>query len=98
MNEPITKRLHVSGLTPALTPADLSARLSHFGTVKSLDGFGLLDGVGQPRKFGYVTIETTNGALKKCGLCLGYNQLLLMLNRPFNTKRNNIQGGKTPYW
>ncbi|KAJ3848724.1 hypothetical protein EV368DRAFT_48734 [Lentinula lateritia] len=66
MSEPVTKRLHISGLTPSLTPADLSARLSHFGTVKSLDGFGLLDGVGQPRKYGYVTMETTSGSLKKC--------------------------------
>ncbi|KAJ3996056.1 hypothetical protein F5050DRAFT_1572265 [Lentinula boryana] len=66
MTEQITKRLHISGLTPSLSPADLSARLSHFGTIKSVDGFGLLDGVGQPRKFGYVTIETTDGMLKKC--------------------------------
>ncbi|KAJ3790364.1 hypothetical protein GGU10DRAFT_340599 [Lentinula aff. detonsa] len=66
MSEQITKRLHISGLTPSLSPADLSARLSHFGTIKSVDGFGLLDGVGQPRKFGYVTIETTHGMFKKC--------------------------------
>ncbi|KAL0581013.1 hypothetical protein V5O48_001007 [Marasmius crinis-equi] len=66
MSDTVTKRLHVSGLTPALTPADLSARLSTFGTVKALDGFGLLDGVGQPRKFGYVTIEATPAALKRC--------------------------------
>ncbi|KAJ3838891.1 hypothetical protein F5878DRAFT_618178 [Lentinula raphanica] len=65
-DSPLVKRLHISGLTPSLTPADLSARLSHFGTVKSVDGFGLSDGVGQPRKFGYVTIETTSGMLKKC--------------------------------
>ncbi|KAJ3757756.1 hypothetical protein EV360DRAFT_70876 [Lentinula raphanica] len=65
-DSPVVKRLHISGLTPSLTPADLSARLSHFGTVKSVDGFGLSDGVGQPRKFGYVTIETTSGMLKKC--------------------------------
>ncbi|KAJ3824349.1 hypothetical protein F5880DRAFT_1506273 [Lentinula raphanica] len=65
-DSPLVKRLHISGLAPSLTPADLSARLSHFGTVKSVDGFGLSDGVGQPRKFGYVTIETTSGMLKKC--------------------------------
>ncbi|KIK60441.1 hypothetical protein GYMLUDRAFT_73890 [Collybiopsis luxurians FD-317 M1] len=62
----ITKRLHVSGLTPTITPADLSARFGNFGTVKSLDGFDLLDGIGQPRKFGFVTIEATEAALKKC--------------------------------
>lgn len=92
MNEPITKRLHVSGLTPALTPADLSARLSHFGTVKSLDGFGLPDGVGQPRKFGYVTLETTNGALKKCTFFIIFSITSLIYNRSFNFKRNDIQG------
>ncbi|KAF5388659.1 hypothetical protein D9757_004758 [Collybiopsis confluens] len=62
----ITKRLHVSGLTPTITPADLSARFSNFGLVKSLDGFGLLDSVGHPRKFAYVTVEATEAALKKC--------------------------------
>ncbi|RDB27670.1 putative RNA-binding protein P16F5.06 [Hypsizygus marmoreus] len=62
----ITKKLHISGLTPALTPEDLSKRLSTFGTVKSLDGFGLQDGLGQPRKFGYVTLETTTGKLARC--------------------------------
>ncbi|KAK7468915.1 hypothetical protein VKT23_003412 [Stygiomarasmius scandens] len=66
MSETVTKRLHVSGLTPALTSSDISTRLSTFGTVKSLDGFGKLDGVGQPRKFGYVTLETTPQALKRC--------------------------------
>ncbi|KAH9951136.1 hypothetical protein B0H21DRAFT_719729 [Amylocystis lapponica] len=66
MEETITKRLHVSGLTPAITPADLSKRLGSFGTVTALDGFGLLDGVGQPRKFGYVTLETTKPKLARC--------------------------------
>ncbi|KAF8075053.1 hypothetical protein FPV67DRAFT_1575346, partial [Lyophyllum atratum] len=66
MDEAITKRLHISGLTPALTPADLSKRLSTFGTVKAVDGFGLQDGLGQPRKFGYITLETTQGKLARC--------------------------------
>ncbi|KAF9264124.1 hypothetical protein L218DRAFT_979746, partial [Marasmius fiardii PR-910] len=66
MTDTITKRLHISGLTPALTPSDLSTRLSTFGTVKSLDGFGLLDAVGQPRKFAYATLEATPAALKRC--------------------------------
>ncbi|KAH7923702.1 hypothetical protein BV22DRAFT_1196524 [Leucogyrophana mollusca] len=64
--EPVIKRLHVSGLTPAISPDDLSRRLSGFGTVKVLDGFGKLDGLGQPRKYGYVTLETTKGQLAKC--------------------------------
>jgi len=68
MDEPITKRLIISGLTPAITAADISRRLTTFGTVKAADGFGLPDGVGEPRKFGYVTIETTVGKLSKCAL------------------------------
>ncbi|GLB41442.1 putative peptide hydrolase [Lyophyllum shimeji] len=66
MDEVITKRLHISGLTLALTADDISKRLSTFGTVKAVDGFGLLDGVGQPRKFGYVTLETTQAKLARC--------------------------------
>ncbi|KAL4255475.1 RRM domain-containing protein [Pleurotus pulmonarius] len=66
MSDTITKRLHISGLTPAITKDDLQKRLSSFGTVKSLDGFGLLDGVGRPRKFGYITLETTAPQLSKC--------------------------------
>lgn len=69
-DEPITKRLHISGLTPALTPADLSKRLGTYGKVHALDGFGLSDGIGQPRKFGYVTIESTQGQLAKCAFML----------------------------
>ncbi|KAK0480930.1 hypothetical protein IW261DRAFT_1475321 [Armillaria novae-zelandiae] len=64
--ETITKRLHISGLTPSLSPADLSKKLSTFGIVKALDGFELLDGVGQPRKFGYATLEATPAQLAKC--------------------------------
>ncbi|KAF8622391.1 hypothetical protein AX15_007045 [Amanita polypyramis BW_CC] len=64
--QPITKRLHISGLTPALSATDISQRLSSFGTVKAIDGFGLLDGVGRPRKFGYVTIETTASKFARC--------------------------------
>ncbi|KDQ62016.1 hypothetical protein JAAARDRAFT_190714 [Jaapia argillacea MUCL 33604] len=67
MSDPlITKRLHISGLTPSITPADLQTRLSTFGTVKSLDGFGLLDALGVPRKFGYVTVEGTKSGLARC--------------------------------
>jgi hypothetical protein len=64
--ELITKRLHISGLTPALTASDISERLSSFGTVKAADGFGLLNGVGKQRKFGYITIETTPSKFAKC--------------------------------
>ncbi|KAG6901679.1 hypothetical protein C0995_009234 [Termitomyces sp. Mi166 len=66
MDETIVKRLHISGLTPALTSDDILRRLSTFGTVKAVDGFGLPNGPGQPRKFGYVTLETTQGKLSRC--------------------------------
>jgi len=66
MEPQISKRLHISGLTPTLSAADISQRLSSFGTVKALDGFGLLDGVNRPRTFGYVTIEGTASNLAKC--------------------------------
>jgi hypothetical protein len=62
----ITKRLHVSGLTPGLTADDLEKRISSFGTVRAVDGFGLPDGLDQPRKFGYITIETTPAKLARC--------------------------------
>ncbi|KAL0954164.1 hypothetical protein HGRIS_005298 [Hohenbuehelia grisea] len=65
-SERITKRLHISGLTPSITQEDLRKRLSTFGDVKALEGFGLPDGLGQPRKFGYITIETTAPQLAKC--------------------------------
>ncbi|KAF8159238.1 hypothetical protein B0H34DRAFT_702623 [Crassisporium funariophilum] len=65
-NTPITKRLIISGLTPSITAEDISKRLTTFGTVRAADGFGLPDGLGQPRKYGYVTLETTTGKLAKC--------------------------------
>jgi len=64
--EQTTKRLHISGLTPNVSPADIIQQLSKFGNIKAVDGFGLLDGVGNPRKFGYVTIEATDANIKKC--------------------------------
>lgn len=70
MDEPITKRLHVSGLTPSITLADLSTRLGMYGSITSLDKFGEVDALGQPRKFAYVTLETTKGKLGKCASLL----------------------------
>jgi len=62
----ISKRLHVSGLTPAISSHDLSRRLGSFGSVTSLDGLGKLDALGQPRNFAYVTLETTKTQLSRC--------------------------------
>ena len=65
--ETITKRLHISGLTtPSITPTDLAKRLGAFGKVISLDGFGKHDALGQPRPFGYVTIEGRKADLTRC--------------------------------
>ncbi|KAJ2931224.1 hypothetical protein H1R20_g5804, partial [Candolleomyces eurysporus] len=66
MDVPVTKRLHISGLTPSITADDLSKRFSVFGNVQSVDGIGALNGVGLPRNFAYVTIDTTAGKLAKC--------------------------------
>lgn len=66
MDAPVTKRLIISGLTPSITADDISRRLISFGTVKAADGFGLSNAVGETRKFGYVTLETTTGKLTKC--------------------------------
>jgi hypothetical protein len=66
MSELLTKRLHISGLTPSITPADLERRLSSFGKVKAMDGFGARDAIGDLRKFGYVTMEIGAKELAKC--------------------------------
>lgn len=94
-DEAITKRLHVSGLTPALTAEDLSKRLSTFGTVTAVDGFGLQDGLGQPRKFGYVTIQTTTGKLARCG-CISHivNDFLPITS----SCDGNYLRSKSPQW
>ncbi|KAG8926572.1 hypothetical protein FRC02_008797 [Tulasnella sp. 418] len=62
----INKRLHISGITPSVTASDISSRLRSFGEVKAVDGVGLLDGTGQPRKFAYLTLETTQPKLVRC--------------------------------
>lgn len=66
MDEPLTKRILISGLTPTITQDDLSRRLGSFGSVTALDGLGALDALGQPRKFAYATLATSKGKLAKC--------------------------------
>ncbi|KAJ6546408.1 hypothetical protein DFH09DRAFT_927192 [Mycena vulgaris] len=68
----ITKRLHIS-FTPSVPSSgpeelakSLATHLSKFGTVKSLDGLGELDGVGMPKKFGFVSIEGSEANITKC--------------------------------
>ncbi|KAJ7923515.1 hypothetical protein B0H13DRAFT_2316461 [Mycena leptocephala] len=68
----IIKRLHIS-FTPSVPssgPAELTKSLTthfgKFGTVKSVDGLGDLDGVGMPRKFGFISIEGSEASITKC--------------------------------
>ena len=65
-NTVVRKRLHVAGLTPAVSVSDLSQRLGTFGTVVTIDGIGALDGLGRPRPFAYVTIEAKSSQLARC--------------------------------
>ncbi|KAH9957000.1 hypothetical protein BC827DRAFT_1385759 [Russula dissimulans] len=64
--ETITKRLLISGLTPAISSDDLARRLGSFGSVTALDGLGKLDALGQPRNFAHVTLEANRTQLSKC--------------------------------
>ncbi|KAF8268854.1 hypothetical protein EI94DRAFT_1097109 [Lactarius quietus] len=66
MTEVVSKKLHISGLTPAISSDDLSRRLGSFGSVTAVDGLGKLDALGQPRKFAYVTLQATKPQLSRC--------------------------------
>ena len=61
-----TKRLHISGLTPAISEKDLNSRFSVFGTVKDVHGVGQLNAVGQPRNFAFLSLEATSENISKC--------------------------------
>ncbi|KAG8933723.1 hypothetical protein FRC01_007440 [Tulasnella sp. 417] len=60
------KRIIISGLTPAISAQDIRLRFSPFGTVKAVDGVGLVDGNGDPRKFAFVTVELNEKELSNC--------------------------------
>lgn len=59
-------RLHISGLTPSISAQDIASKLSSFGKVQTVDGFGARDGNGDPRKFAYVTLEAQPAQVSKC--------------------------------
>jgi hypothetical protein len=61
-----TKRLHISGLTPAISEKDIASRFSVFGNVKAVHGVGQLNAVGQPRNFAFVSLEATPEKITKC--------------------------------
>jgi len=56
----VSKRLHVAGLTPAVSASDLSQRLGTFGTVIAVDDIGVLDGFGRPRPFAMSPLKQRN--------------------------------------
>lgn len=66
MPETLSKRLHISGLTPNLSATDICTRFSAFGSVTSVSGFGEFDANGDPRKFAFLTLETSEEKLKRC--------------------------------
>jgi hypothetical protein len=100
----ITKRLHISGLTPAITAADLSQKLGSFGSVKALDGFGKLDALEQPRKYGYVTIETTKPKLARCTYvgpshtCIYAQLCCVCMLRYERTEWRHMEGSQVANW
>ncbi|WVQ62425.1 uncharacterized protein L199_000565 [Kwoniella botswanensis] len=61
----ITKRLHVGGLTPAITTQHIKERFSSFGVVSEIEELGV-DALGQPRPFTFLTLSSTPVQLKKC--------------------------------
>ncbi|WVQ93632.1 hypothetical protein IAU59_000708 [Kwoniella sp. CBS 9459] len=61
----VTKRLHIGGLTPAITTTHIKDRFASFGTVRDVEEMQP-DALGQPRPFTFLTIETTPIQLKKC--------------------------------
>lgn len=78
----VTKRIHLGGLTPNITPAHIKDRFKSFGNVLDVEELGVdglggcpvhtsawgvrVDLTGQPRRFTYFTIQTTSSQLKKC--------------------------------
>ncbi len=88
----ITKRLHVSGLTTAISYHDLERRLATFGSVTALDGLGELDALGQPRKFAYVTLQTTKSQLSRCAQSLSCPTALIKSMFCFLSGMNVLSG------
>lgn len=67
MGDTVTKRLHIGGLTPTITPEHLRDRFRSFGKVLDVEEMGL-NALGEPRPFAYITLETTPLQLRKCKL------------------------------
>ncbi|GAA5974734.1 hypothetical protein JCM11641_007245 [Rhodosporidiobolus odoratus] len=68
-SELVSKRIHVGGLAPSVTPKELVQRFSSFGTVQ--DGEKGVDGLGKnvnglPRSFAFFTLETSEAKFARC--------------------------------
>jgi len=72
--EPRPRRIHVGGLPAGVTQDELKARFVSFGSVTGVD-MPAADGLGQPRRFAYVNLTTTDAQWRKC-------------NAPATTTRN----------
>ncbi|KAE8230244.1 hypothetical protein CF326_g4760, partial [Tilletia indica] len=64
---PTTARLHVSGLNPDVTEAEVRARFTSFGEVLAVDGWPAgTNALGAPITYAFVTLRTTQGKLSRC--------------------------------
>ncbi|CAD6890786.1 unnamed protein product [Tilletia controversa] len=64
---PTTTRLHVSGLNPEVTEAELRARFTSFGEVLAVDGWPAgTNALGVPITYAFLTLRTTQGKLARC--------------------------------
>lgn len=57
------RRLHVSGFPAG---ADLRAKFAPYGRVVEVEGADTLNGVGEPRGFAYIALETSQSQINKC--------------------------------
>ncbi|KAE8271736.1 hypothetical protein A4X09_0g598 [Tilletia walkeri] len=64
---PTTARLHVSGLNPDVTEAEVRTRFTSFGEVLAVDGWPAgTNALGVPITYAFVTLRTTQGKLSRC--------------------------------
>lgn len=61
----VVKRLHVGGLTDQITTKDLAERFARYGKVDAVEAPGP-DGLGEPRRFAYLTLTATPQDIRKC--------------------------------
>ncbi|KAK0518725.1 hypothetical protein OC834_007626 [Tilletia horrida] len=66
-NAPTTVRLHVAGLNPDVSAAELRARFTSFGEVLAVDGWPAgQNALGDPITYAFLTLQTTHGKLSRC--------------------------------